>query len=369
MDNQQKLNHVPPVWVFSITNKLRSIFKKLYYAFVPANMAVFEKSQGFWIAKAISVACELNLAEILGEEKKSLEEIAEEAGVNDSALYRLMRALAGEGIFKETRPKVFKNNHFSKALIQKPGNLKNMIMHQLNDTNWKVVNELKHTVVSGKNASQKLFGTDIFTHLEKTPEKNALYNKAMTETSRLSSASMVAAYSFRKINTLVDLGGGEGMLLYTILQKNEKLKGVLFDLPHVVATATQLAIDYDVEKRVQIISGSFFKDKLPVSDAYLLKNILHAFDDETCIKLLKKVHNALDQKGKILVIEAVVGENNKAEFGKMFDLQMLIGTENGKERTKNEFKSIIEASGFRLNRVIRTVSPFCIVEGVKKHNF
>ncbi len=365
MNNQQKLNHVPPVWVFSVTGLLRNFFKKLYYAFLPANMAVFEKSQGFWIAKAISVACELNLAEILGDEKRPVDEIAKEAGTDAHALYRLMRALAGEGIFKETETAYFKNTHLSNALKEQPGHLKNMIMHQLNSTNWEVVNEMKHSVVSGENAAQKLFGTDIFTHLENTPEKNALYNKAMTETSSLSSASMVAAYSFRNINTLVDLGGGEGMLLYTILQKNEKLKGVLFDLPHVVTTATQLAKDYDVEKRVQIISGSFFKDKLPVSDAYLLKNILHAFDDETCITLLKKVYNALDEKGKILVIEAVIGENNKAEFGKMFDLQMLLGTESGKERTKNEFETIFEASGFRLNRVIRTVSPFCIVEGVK----
>lgn len=366
MNKQQKINQVPPVWVFSITNKIRNVFKKLYYAFVPANMAVFEKSQGFWTAKAISVACELNLAEILGEKKKSVEEIAKEAGADASALYRLMRALAGEGIFKEIGPKVFKNNHLSKALIQKPGHLKHMIMHQLNTTNWEVVNELKYSVTSGSSAAQKLFGTDIFTHLENTPDKNALYNKAMTETSRLSSASIVAAYSFRNINTLVDLGGGEGMLLYSILQKNDKLSGILFDLPHVIATATQLAKDYGLEKRVQIIPGSFFRDNLPDSDAYLLKNILHAFDDKNCITLLKSIHKSLNKKGRILVIETVIGEDNKYEFGKMFDLQMLIGTENGKERTKDEFRHIFEASGFRLNQIIKTVSPFCIIEGVKK---
>ncbi len=365
MNNQQKMTPVPPVWVFSITSKIRSIFKKLYYAFVPANMAVFEKSQGFWTAKAISVACELNLAEILGDEKKTVEEIAKDSGANASALYRLMRALAGEGIFKETGPQVFRNNHLSKALIQKPGNLKNMIMHQLNDSNWEVVKGLKYSIATGNSAARKLFGTDIFTHLENTPEKNELYNKAMSETSQLSSASIAAAFSFRNINTLVDLGGGEGILLYTILLKNNKLKGILFDLPHVVATAAQLAEEFGVENRLQIIPGSFFKDDLPNSDAYLLKNILHAFDDATCISLLKLIHRTMTEKGKILVIETVIGEDNKYEFGKMFDLQMLIGTENGKERTRNEFRNIFEAAGFRLNRVIKTVSPFCIVEGEK----
>lgn len=365
MNNQQKLNPVPPVWVFTISNKLRGIIKKLYYAFVPANMAVFEKSQGFWIAKAISVACELDLAEIIAEEKKSVEEIAKEAGVNNAALYRLMRALAGEGIFKETEPKVFKNSNLSKALMQQPGNLKYMIMHQLNKTNWEVVNEMKYSVITGKNAAQRLFGSDIFTHLENTPDKNALYNKAMTETSRLSSASIATAYSFHNIDTLTDLGGGEGMLLYTILEKNTTLKGILFDLPHVVTNANQLAETYGVKDRVQIISGSFFKDTLPVSNAYILKNILHAFDDATCVTLLKSIHKSMPEKGKILVIEAVISENNKAEFGKMFDLQMLIGTKDGKERTEKEFRKIFESAGFSLRRVIKTVSPFCIVEGVK----
>ncbi len=365
MINHQKAITVPPVWVYSITSSLRIFFKKLYYKFVPANMAVFEKTQGVWIARAIGVACELNLAEIIGTEKTSVDEIAKQSNTNPSALYRLMRALAGEGIFKETNPKVFINNNFSNALIEGEGNLKNMILHQTSSSNGKLINELKYSVVSGTNSAQKLFGTDIFTHLQNNPEKNELYNKAMSETSLLSSASIVSAYSFKGINILADIGGGEGMLLCSILQKNQAVKGILFDLPHVVATANEMIKSFKLDDRISVIPGSFFNTKLPEADAYLMKNILHAFEDEVCIQLLESIGKSMIGKGKVLLVETVINNDNKAAFGKMLDLQMLIGTENGKERTEAEFKTIFKAAGFRLSRVEKTVSPFCVIEGIK----
>jgi len=365
MNDQQQMKGIPPVWFLYIINNCRLFFKKMYYRFVPPSMAVFEKAQGFWIAKAIGVACELNLAEIVGHEEKSVVEIAKESNTNPMALNRLMRALASEGIFIETKTGVFKNNKYSNALREQPGNLKNMIVHQVNETNWNVVNELKYSVKSGTNAAQKLMGTDIFTHLKNTPEKNELYNKAMSETSRLSSAAIVSAYSFIGIKTLVDVGGGEGTLLCTILQKHAKINGILFDLPHVVKTAEKAIESFGVQDRVQIIPGSFFKDPIPQADSYLLKNILHAFDDETSVNILKSIHKVIDDCGKILLVEAVIREDNKPAFGKLFDLQMLIGTENGKERSKAEYNTILEKAGFKLSRVVNTVSPFSIIEGLK----
>lgn len=365
MKDQQQMKGVPPAWFLSIINSCRFFFKKMYFRFVPPGMAVFEKAQGFWIAKAIGVACELNLAEIIGQKKMPVEEIAQKSGSNPIALYRLMRALASEGIFYETKPKVFKNNAFSDSLIDKPGNLKNMIMHQLNKTNWRVVNELKYSVESGTNAANKLLGTDIFTHLENTPEKNELYNKAMSETSRLSSAAIVSAYSFKGIKTLVDAGGGEGTLLCTILQKHKNLKGIVFDLPHVVKTAEEVAEKFGVKERIRVIPGDFFKTPFPEADTYLMKNILHAFDEETCVRLLESVHTAISNNGKLLVVETVIQADNKPAFGKLFDLQMLIGTENGRERSADEFREIFQKAGFKLKKIVKTVSPFCIVEGEK----
>jgi len=366
MNNQQQMKRIPPVWFISVINSYRLFLKKLYFRFVPPNMAVFEKSQGFWIAKAISVACELNLAEIIDQQEMTIEEIAKKSGTEPTALYRLMRALASEGIFMESHPKVFKNNNFSNALQESPGNLKNMIMHQANETNWELVNELKNSVESGANIANKKFGTDIFSHLKNHPEKNELYNKAMSETSGLSSAAIVSTYSFSGIETLVDFGGGEGTLLCTILQKHKNLKGILFDLPHVVKSAEEVAERLYVDDRFRVIPGNFFESTFPSADAYLLKNILHAFDDETSIKLLRSIHKVLNDNGKLLVIEAVIREDNKPSFGKLFDLQMLIGTEKGRERNADEFQEIFQKSGFNINRIVKTVSPFCIVEGEKE---
>ena len=330
-------------------------------------MAVFEKSQGFWLAKALGVACELNLAEIIGDKELPVDEIARQAGTNPQALYRLMRALAGECIFKETKPGFFKNTKLSYALQEAPGNPKYMILHQMNETNWMLVNELKNSIVTGKNSAQKIFGTDAFTHLEKSPEKNELYNKAMTATIGLLSNAVVSAYSFKDISTLADIGGGEGTFLFKLLQNNPQLKGILFDLPHVVETAGELSEAYSVKERVEIIPGSFFDTDIPVADAYLLKNILHIFDDETCVLLLKKIARVIPEDGKILILETVIRPDNKPHFGKMFDLEMLLGTENGKERTEDEFRQLFEQAGFHMTRIVKTVSPFSVIEGKKSN--
>ena len=338
MNRQPSVSIIPPVWFVSIINRFRFFLKKLYYRFTPAGMAVFEKSQGFWLSKALGVACELNLAEIIGDKEMDVQEIARKANAAPQALYRLMRALAGECVFKETKSGFFKNTKLSYALREAPGNPKYMILHQLNDMNWTLVNELKSSVVTGKSSAFKVFGTDAFSHLENSPEKNELYNKAMTATIGLLSNAVVSAYSF---------------------------KGILFDLSHVVATAGKIAGEYGVKDRVEIIPGNFFDMDIPVADAYLLKNILHIFDDETCVLLLKRIGQVIPEEGKILILETVIQPDNKPHFGKMFDLEMLLGTERGKERTEEEFRQLFKEAGFKLTRVVKTVSPFSVVEGRK----
>ena len=367
MTKYQTTQKIPPVWFVSIINRFRFFLKKLYYRFTPAGMAVFEKSQGFWLAKALGVACELNLAEIVGDRELQVDEIARQAGADPQALYRLMRALAGECVFKETKPGFFKNTKLSYALQDAPGNPKHMILHQMNETNWTLVNELKNSVVTGKNSANKIFGTDAFTHLENSPEKNELYNKAMTATIGLLSNAVVSAYSFKGIGTLADIGGGEGSFLFKLMEKNPDLGGILFDLPHVVETAGKIAEEYGVRERVKIIPGNFFEADIPVADAYLLKNILHIFDDETCVSLLKRIARVIPQDGKILVLETVIRPDNKPHFGKMFDLEMLLGTENGKERTEEEYRNLFKQAGFKITRVVKTVSPFSIIEGKKSN--
>jgi hypothetical protein len=135
----------------------------------------------------------------------------------------------------------------------------------------------------------------------------------------------------------------------------------------VVATAGEMVKSFGLEERVQIIPGSFFENTLPKADAYLMKNILHAFDDDVCVQLLKSIGKSMIGKGKILLVETVIRNDNKEAFGKILDLQMLIGTENGRERTEAEFRQLFEAAGFSLSKVVKTVSPFCVIEGIKNN--
>jgi len=366
MYKETDIQKFPPTWIFNIIKSFRIFLRRLEQKLVPSSVAVFEKAEGFFISKAIGVACELNLADILSSGPKHIKDIAEASNTHEQFLYRLMRALASEGIFKECNERVFTNTSMSKALAEGKGSMKHMIEHQMNETSWEIVGLLKSSVKTGKNVAREKLGMDIFEHLSKDKEKNELYNKAMTNTSALSSAAFLAAYDFEGLKIIVDIGGGQGYLLSIILHKYKKLQGIVFDLPHVVIKAESNFKKFGVENRAEIIEGNFFEN-IPVGyDAYIMKNILHAFDDETSIDILKSIHDAAIENGKILIVEAVIGEDNKPAFGKIFDLQMMIGTDGGKERTQKEFEFLLKKAGFKFKRVIHTVSPFSIVEAIKQ---
>ncbi len=354
---------LPPVWIYKIVVAIRNRLRKMYYAFVPANVAVFEMAQHFWVSKSLGVVCELDIAEIIGSGTKHIDEIAKESSVDPASLYRLLRALASEGVFKEVQDHVFSNTKKSASLIPGEGSMKYMIQHQLNTDNWAVVNELKYSVTTGKSAVQKLFGEGIFEHIGKDPEKNALYNKAMINTSDLTGQAILGAYNFSGIRHLVDVGGGKGKLIASIIAKYPQMEATLLDLPHVVADAEKLFEEFGVAKRVKVEAGSFFDIMPNGGDAYIMKNILHNFDDESSVELMKRIRKHIHTDGRLLIAEMVIPEGNTPFYGKMFDLQMLLGTDGSKERTRKEFADIFSQAGFKLTRVVDLVSPFSIIEG------
>lgn len=354
---------LPPIWIYRLITALRNRLKKWHFALIPTNVAVFEMTQQFWIAKSLGVACELNIAEIIGNETMHIDEIATKASVDSASLYRLLRALASEGVFVEKQSHVFSNTKRSATLISGKDSMKYMIQHQLNPDNWAVVNELKYSVTTGKSAVRKLFGEGVFEHIGKDPAKNELYNKAMINTSDLTAQAVLSAYDFSNYNQIIDVGGGKGQLLASILSKYPKVEATLFDFPHVVDHAEELFGNHKVDSRAKVEAGSFF-DFIPSGgDAYIMKNIMHNFDDKDCVTILKNIRKVIPQNGRILILEMVIPEDNKPFYGKVFDLQMLLGADGAKERTKNEFAEIFSLAGFELTRVVDMVSPFSIVEG------
>ncbi|UCG27755.1 MAG: O-methyltransferase family protein [Bacteroidales bacterium] len=365
MDYGIDVPRFPPARLVKLTDCIKNFLVKTARRMGPSNLAVFELTQNIWIIRAIGVAVELEIADILSGGPKTVSELAVLTKSNPDNLYRLMRALASQGIFRETGNRTFRMTPLASGLKEGKGSMKNMIAHQLNPTNWQMIGEMTYCVRTGKDVAEKILGSDIFEYLKKYPEKNRLYNLAMTDTSNISSATVLSAYNFSGVKKLVDIGGGHGFLLSIIMHKYPELQGVIFDLPHVVKGANETIKKMGIENRVSIVPGNFFETVPEGGDTYILKSIIHAFDDEKCISLLQNIYKAMVDKGKLLIVEVVLPEDNSPSFGKIFDLQMLIGAPGGKERTRKEFEYILSRSGFKLKRIIPTVSPFCILESLK----
>jgi ubiquinone/menaquinone biosynthesis C-methylase UbiE len=205
----------------------------------------------------------------------------------------------------------------------------------------------------------------IFEYFANMPESAAVFDKAMTSISTMESKAVVAAYDFSGINTLVDVAGGHGLMIMTVLKANRKMRGVLFDLPHVTAGATALLESGGVADRCQIVSGDFFASVPEGADAYMMKHIIHDWDDERATQILRSCHRATRPGSKVLIVDAVIPSGNRAHFGKLLDLEMLVLTPRGRERTQAEFRKLLKRSGFRLRRVVSTDTHLSIVEGVR----
>ena len=366
MKKKIEIEKLPPPFIVTFILKIRFFLINLINRMYPAYLVLFEKAQKFWISKAIAVAAELEIADILEEGPKTIEEIARISGTHAPSLYRVMRVLAGEGIFKEKQNKTFTLTPLAKELLEKKSSAKYMVLNVVSPVNWKLFGEMLHCIKTGENATVKTLGADtIFEYLEKDPKENEIYNKSMASTSKSACAAIVSAYDFSKFKNIIDVGGGQGYLISTLLYKNEKLKGVIFDLPHVIKGSDKNFEKFGVSRRAKAIPGSFF-DFIPEgADAYLLKNIIHTWDDDHCIQILKNVHKVMVTNGKLLLFETVIKEDNNPSFGKLLDLQMMIATKGGKERTEKEFEELFKKAGFKLTRIIPTAAPLSIIEVVK----
>lgn len=355
----------PPAKILKVIERFRYFLICFSRKLTPANVAIIEMVQGFYVAKAIGVVAGLNIAEHLKEGEKDISELATKTGAHKEPLYRLMRMLASQGIFIEKANKIFKNNRLSNTLLDRNDSMRHMVIHQVNGINWKMFEKLDSVVKSDTNAADDILGMDIFEYLEKNPDKNEIYNNAMTNNSLMLSYAILSEYNFSKTRNIIDIGGGQGVLLSIILHKYQHIKGKVFDLAHVVEGAQKIAEEYGVSDRMEFISGNFFESIPEGGDMYFLKSILHNLSDQQCIDLLKKIKKVTPTNGKILIFEPIIENNSRYSFAKLYDIQMLVCRNGGKERTKEEFMEIISKSELKINRIVQTAAPFSIIE-IKK---
>lgn len=317
---------------------------------------------GHWVSAAVYSAAKLKLADHLKNGPKSSDALAKEVSAHAPSLYRLMRSLACLGVLEETSARHFALTEMGELLrSDHPGSMRPMALFQGSPAHWQGWGNFLHSVKTGQSAFEHVHGKGFFDYCAGDAEFSEAFNGAMTAFSAAAASAVIDAYDFTGVRKLVDVGGGHGYLLCAILKRYPQLRGGIMDLPHVVAGAKPLLAAEGLTDRVELTGGSFF-DSVPPADAYISKNIVHDWDDEHSIKLLKNMRQAMQGKGKVLLVEVVIGRNDREMMATLIDLEMLHATHGGRERTKAEYAELFSKAGLTLTRVVETKSLFTVLE-------
>ena len=318
---------------------------------------------GYWISQAIYAAAKFDLAGHLKEGPKSVEELAKATSTNSEALYRLLRALASVGIFAEGESRQFSLTPLAEPLRSDVPGSKHALALMTGDEQFRAWAEIDYSIQTGKIAFEKVFGKPIFNYLGENPDKARIFDRALVGIHGRESNPVLDAYDFSRIGVVADIGG-DGSQITGILKKHTTMKGILFDLPHVIERAKQQVESEGLSDRCQLVGGSFFDSVPEGADAYMMRHIIHDWDDEKALTILRNCHQAMASTSKLLVVESVIPAGNEPFNGKFLDLHMLL-IPGGKERTEEEYRSLFAKAGFELNRVIPTDTEVSMIEGVK----
>ena len=317
---------------------------------------------GFWMSRALYVLAKLGIPDLLQSGPKSVEELAQATETHAPSLYRLLRALASNDLVKIEDDGRFALTPLSETLVTNaPGSVRWFIISELGQEHYPAWGNLMHSVKTGEIAFDNHFGADIWKYFAQNPDDAAVFNNSMSGMTAVANEAIMSRYDFSPFNKIVDIGGGHGGLITSILKQNPQAKGVLFDADVVIEGARPRLEAAGVADRCEAVSGDFFKAVPAGGDAYVMKWIIHDWEDEKAITILKNCRSQMKPNGRLIIVDCVVPENNEPDFSKTFDLNMMVMT-GGKERTAAEFAQLLEAAGFKLLRVIPTDVPPSIVE-------
>jgi hypothetical protein len=360
--NDPDLPSYPPLFFVRMTQKIRAFFLRMNRRFTHPNVVMWEMAHNMWLAAGISVVAELGIADLLKQGARSIENLASLTNTHTDSLYRVMRMLASQGIFKEKKGRYFEST--SLAVPLQEDQIRYLMLIHLNRNQFRMFGELMESVRTGESIFGKKSGTALFDFIGSEDQRNEWFNKAMTSASKMLIPALLSAFSFKKFKNIIDIGGGEGQLLASILSRAPKSKGVVFDLPGVISRTSEIIKNHTLAGRMVAQEGDFFESIPDGGDLYMLKSVLHDWDDESSGKILRNLHKVMDQKSRLLVIEAVLDEGNQASFGKMTDILMMVAA-GGRERTHTQWDNLLASSGFKIRKIHPTISHHCIIEAVK----
>ncbi|KAA0212106.1 methyltransferase [bacterium] len=330
----------------------------------PPEVQLMGQLMGFMVSRAISAAAKLGVSDALARGPLYYIDLAKAVGAHQKTLHRMMRALTSAGVYAEPKPGVFALTPLSNLLRKDvPGSLRDMAVMITTPSHWLPWGRFDEAVVQGVSVAEKTLGADLFTYYARNIEEGQVFNAAMTSFTGMTGSAIAKAYDFKSFQRIVDVGGGHGLLLATVLKHAPAAQGVLFDLPQVVKGAGEHLAP--VKDRVEIVSGSFFDFAPEGGDAYLLKHIIHDWDDERCVKILSNIAGAMQPAGRVLVCEMMVPAEPGPHMSHLMDLNMLAMTPGGCERTERQFADLFKQAGLKLAGVMATQSPVNIIEAVK----
>ena len=318
---------------------------------------------GSWVTQAIYVAAETGVADRLDDGPRSADELARETGTHAPSLYRVLRALASVGLFHEDEERRFSLTPMGALLKSDAPGSKRSLARMAGAEFYRSWGGLLSSVETGGPAFDQVFGRPFFQYMDSNPDRWRIYDSAMTGVHDAETVPVLDAYDFGSLRTIVDVGGGNGLALAALLRRYPGARGILFELPAVAARARELLSGSGVADRLQIVGGDFFDSVPHAGDAYLLRHVLHDWNDEEAVSILRNCRDGMGSGGRVLVVETVIPSGNGPCFGKWLDLMMLLV--GGRERTREQYGELFSAAGLRLTRVVPTEHEVSVLEGVR----
>ena len=317
---------------------------------------------GYRLSQLIYVAARLGIADLLAAGPKQTYELAAATDTHPDSLRRILRALASFDVFSEVQEEVFQLTPLA-ACLQKgaPGSLWAFAVSIGEPWWWRPWGELLHSVQTGEVAFDHIYGEGIFEYLKRGDQASAIFNENMRAMTESEAQGIIAAYDFSHSRIIADIGGGTGALLFTILGSQHESRGILFDDASVIAEAQSRCGDTEVGRRCSFVPGNFFASVSVKADLYLLKDVLHDWDDQHAIAILHNLRKAMTSHSKLLVIERLIAADDRFSISKELDIVMLVFT-GGKERTREQYSDLLASAGFTVRRVVDAGMATSIIE-------
>jgi len=334
---------------------------------LPPPAALYQMATGHYVSNAIYVAATLEIADLLATGPRGDDELAQATGTHAPSLKRVLRLLASVGVFAERDDGRFELTPIGACLQRGPGSFRAVALLFTGPGVRSAWCDLLHSVRTGEPAMAHVHGTDTFAYFEHHPEEAAIFDEAMGAFTAMVAVAAAAAYDFSQFGTIVDVGGGEGALLAGILTANPGVRGVVFDLPRLAPGARKQIAAAGMSERCEFVGGDFFEAVPAGGDAYLLKHVIHDWDDRRAQGILRNCRRVVRPQGKLLIIEGVypprIDETVASRGAAANDVNMLVCT-GGRQRSETEFRDLFEAAGFRLTRIVPTLAMSSVIEGV-----